>query len=134
MPAARMTATLPMPALARRESVSAYSAPTATVGSALRAVVARAKEIRSSPLWQKAFAGSRKDRRYYDIVEDTMHPEITHRYLMITDQHGHAGTIQPFFVTSIDMNSGAPTFGTPEQNPGSRPFAASGRGSCGRAC
>jgi hypothetical protein len=28
-----------------------------------------------------------------------MHPEITHRYLMITDQLSQAGTVQPFFVT-----------------------------------
>jgi predicted N-acyltransferase len=88
--------TIPMPALA----------PAATVGPVLRAFVAKAKEIRSTPLWKKAFAGRRKDHRYYDIVEDTMHPEITHRYLMITDQHGHAGTVQPFFVTSIDMTEG----------------------------
>ena len=77
-----------------------------TVGQALRAFVAMGKEIRLSPLWQRAFAGRRKDHRYYNIVEDTMHPEITHRYLMITDQHGHAGTVQPFFVTSIDMTEG----------------------------
>jgi hypothetical protein len=102
----RLTATMPMPALARRESVSKYSAPATSVGQALRAVVAKRNEIRLSPLWQKAFAGSRKDRRYYDIVEDTMHPEITHRYLMITDQDGRAGTVQPFFVTSVDMTEG----------------------------
>ncbi len=99
-----MAATMPMPAPARRQG--RYAAPAAKVGSALRAVVAMGKEIRQSPLWKKAFAGKRKDHRYYDIVEDTMHPEITHRYLMITDQHGHAGTVQPFFVTSIDMTEG----------------------------
>jgi hypothetical protein len=67
-------------------------APTAAVGAALRAFVARGKEVRLSPLWKQAFAGKRKDHRYYDIVEDTMHPEITHRYLMITDQLSQAGS------------------------------------------
>jgi hypothetical protein len=75
-------------------------------GKPLRYAVALRDEVRASALWQKAFARSRKDRRYYDIVEDTMHPEITHRYLMITDQAGHAGSVQPFFVTSIDMCEG----------------------------
>jgi hypothetical protein len=101
-----MTATVALPALARRQSASQYSAPSATVVSSLRSFVAMRKEIQSSPLWQKAFAGCRKDRRYYDIVEDTMHPEITHRYLMITDQSGRAGTVQPFFITSIDLTEG----------------------------
>lgn len=96
-----MTATLAMPG-----SAGAPSAAKASVGSAVRAFVAKGKEIRHSPLWKRAFAGKRKDHRYYDIVEDTMHPEITHRYLMMTDQHGHAGSVQPFFVTSIDMAEG----------------------------
>src|ERR1700760_1607058 len=93
-----MTATIAMPAPVK--------APTAAVGAALRAFVARGKEVRLSPLWKQAFAGKRKDHRYYDIVEDTMHPEITHRYLMITDQLGQSGIVQPFFVTSIDMCEG----------------------------
>lgn len=100
------TATVPMPALARRQGAVQYTAPAAAVGQSLRAFVAMSKDIRLSPLWQKAFAGCRKDRRYYDIVEDTMHPEITHRYLMITDQNGRAGTVQPFFITSIDLTEG----------------------------
>ena len=96
-----MTATIAVP--------PSVQAPTAAVGAALRAFVARGKEIRLSPLWKQAFAGKRKDYRYYDIVEDTMHPEITHRYLMITDQLSQAGTVQPFFVTSIDMAEGVST-------------------------
>ena len=106
-------------------------APTAAVGAALRAFVARGKEIRLSPLWKQAFAGKRKDHRYYDIVEDTMHPEITHRYLMITDQLSQAGTVQPFFVTSIDMAEGV---SAERRNPGSTPSAACGRVSCARGC
>ena len=93
-----MTATVAIPTPVR--------APAAAVGAALRAFVARGKEIRLSPLWKRAFAGKRKDHRYYDIVEDTMHPEITHRYLMITDQVSQHGSVQPFFVTSIDMAEG----------------------------
>ena len=96
-----MTATIAVPPSAQ--------APTAAVGAALRAFVAGGKEIRLSPLWKQAFAGKRKDYRYYDIVEDTMHPEITHRYLMITDHLSQAGTVQPFFVTSIDMAEGVST-------------------------
>src|SRR5687768_774270 len=93
-----VTATIAMPNPVRASSAS--------VGAALRAFVAKGKEIRLSPLWKRAFAGKRKDHRYYDIVEDTMHPEITHRYLMITDQLTQAGSVQPFFVTAIDMAEG----------------------------
>ena len=75
-------------------------------GKSLRYAVALKDEVRASALWQKAFAKARKDSRYYDIVEDTMHPEITHRYLMVTDQHGHTGSVQPFFIHSIDMCEG----------------------------
>lgn len=93
-----VTATIVMPRPVRASSAS--------LGAALRAFVAKGKEIRLSPLWKRAFAGKRKDHRYYDIVEDTMHPEITHRYLMITDQLTQAGSVQPFFVTAIDMAEG----------------------------
>ena len=117
-----MTATIAVP--------PSVQAPAAAVGAALRAVVARGKDIRLSPLWKRAFAGKRKDHRYYEIVEDTMHPEITHRYLMITDQHSQAGTVQPFFVTSIDMAREW----APASNPGSTLSAAPGRASCARGC
>src|SRR6516225_1072954 len=30
--------------------------------------------------WQDAFASQHKDRRYYEIVEDTLHPEFDYRY------------------------------------------------------
>ena len=94
-----------LPALAGGRRIDWRSAASAA-GKRLRYVVALRDEVRASPLWQQAFAKSRKDRRYYDIVEDTMHPEITHRYLMISDSHGHAGSVQPFFVHAIDMCEG----------------------------
>ena len=101
-----MATTLAVPSLPWGTRISWRSAASATAGRRLRYFVALRDQVRASPLWQKAFARSRKDRRYYDIVEDTMHPEITHRYLMITDSQGQAGSVQPFFVTSIDMAEG----------------------------
>jgi hypothetical protein len=100
-----MAATIPLPALPGRRRINWRRAASAA-GKPLRYFVALRDEVRGSALWQKAFAKARKDSRYYDIVEDTMHPEITHRYLMITDNHGDAGSVQPFFITSVDMCEG----------------------------
>jgi len=100
-----MTATMSMPATGWGKRFAWRKAASSTAGKSLSYFVALRDQVRATPLWQNAFAKARKDRRYYDIVEDTMHPEITHRYLMITDQHGH-GSVQPFFITSIDMAEG----------------------------
>lgn len=58
-------------------------------------------ELASHPAWQRAFANERKDRRFYEIVEETLHG-FEHRYLALRD-----GVIQPFFVIDQDVLEGS---------------------------
>ena len=53
-----------------------------------------------------------KDRRYYELVEDTIHEEFDYRYFVVRDQTGEICAIQPFFVLDLDLLTGAkPVFG-----------------------
>jgi hypothetical protein len=62
--------------------------------------------------WQSAFASQHKDHRYYEIVEDTIHPEFDYLYLAIRDRQGESRAIQPFFILDLDILVGVcPYFG-----------------------
>ena len=67
--------------------------------------VASRREIDGSPLWSRAFAGERKDRRYYELVEDTLNG-FAFGYLVVEDG-GVARAIQPYFVIDQDLTAGA---------------------------
>jgi hypothetical protein len=56
--------------------------------------------------WQSAFSLQRKDRRYYEIVEDTLHPEFVYRYVVVKDGAGVTRSIQPCFVLDLDLAAG----------------------------
>jgi hypothetical protein len=56
--------------------------------------------------WQRAFAGKRKDRRYYELVEDTIRQGFDYRYFAIEDEHGEVIAIQPFFLLDQDLVAG----------------------------
>ena len=56
--------------------------------------------------WQDAFASQHKDRRYYEIVEDTLHPEFDYRYFAIRNPMGDITAIQPFFILDQDILAG----------------------------
>ena len=58
-------------------------------------VVAR-DDLQRCPRWQVAFANERKDHRYYELVEDTLHPEFDYRYFVIKDAVGQVCAVQPF--------------------------------------
>src|SRR6202521_2837057 len=57
--------------------------------------------------WASAFASERKDRRFYELVEDTIHPESDYRYFVIKDGSGEIRAIQPFFILDQDLLVGA---------------------------
>src|ERR1700719_1163635 len=60
-------------------------------------------QLRDCRHWQSAFASQHKDHRYYEIVEDTVHPEFDYWYFAIRDHQGEIQAIQPFFV--LDQRS-----------------------------
>ena len=68
-------------------------------------VVTRA-ELASYAHWAHAFSGERKDRRYYELVEDTIQQGFDYRYFVIRDAGGEACSIQPFFLLDQDLLAG----------------------------
>jgi hypothetical protein len=62
--------------------------------------------------WANAFGSEAKDRRYYELVEDTIHEEFDYRYFVVRNRDGEICAIQPFFVLDLDLLVGAkPRFG-----------------------
>ncbi len=68
-------------------------------------VMSRA-EIQDSAAWGRAFAGQRKDRRYYELVEDTLKEGFDYRYFVLTGEGGKVHAIQPFFLLDQDLLAG----------------------------
>ncbi|MES5484439.1 GNAT family N-acetyltransferase [Bradyrhizobium sp. INPA03-11B] len=69
-------------------------------------------DLEHCPRWQFAFANERKDHRYYELVEDTLHPEFEYGYFVIRDAVDQAYAVQPFFLMDLDLLAGAsPRFG-----------------------
>jgi hypothetical protein len=53
--------------------------------------------------WSNAFATCRKDRRFYELVEDTICPAFEYRYFALRDEAGQVRAIQPFFLLDQDV-------------------------------
>lgn len=64
------------------------------------------RELQQCPQWQRAFASQHKDSRYYEIVEDTIHPEFHYLYFAVRDCGGAIRAIQPFFILDQDVLTG----------------------------
>ncbi len=63
-------------------------------------------QIQGMPEWAHAFAGLRKDRRYYELVEDTIHQGFEYRYFALSDEYRQVRAIQPFFIADQDLLAG----------------------------
>ena len=62
--------------------------------------------------WSNAFSSEAKDRRYYELIEDTIHQEFEYRYFIVRDWRGEICAIQPFFILDQDLLVGTkPLFG-----------------------
>jgi hypothetical protein len=68
-------------------------------------IVARA-DLAAHPEWALAFDAQLKDQRYYEMAEDTLHPEFEHRYIVFRDSRGAVTSIQPFFILHQDILAG----------------------------
>jgi hypothetical protein len=64
------------------------------------------RELQNCSHWQRAFALQHKDHRYYEIVEDTIHPEFDYHYFAIRNCQGEIQAIQPFFILDQDILAG----------------------------
>jgi hypothetical protein len=69
-------------------------------------IVSRIEAMQSSH-WANAFGSQAKDRRYYELVEDTIHEEFEYKYFIVRDRTGEVCAIQPFFILELDLLVGA---------------------------
>src|SRR5215831_14299342 len=61
---------------------SCHEKPERPVDASRVHVMSR-RQLQDCRRWRGAFASQHKDRRYYEIVEDTIHPEIDYWYFAI---------------------------------------------------
>jgi peptidoglycan biosynthesis/recognition FemAB-like protein len=67
--------------------------------------IATRDEIAASTHWRTAFAGERKDHRYYELIEDTLKGEFNYGYLAI-ESDGVIRAVQPYIVVDQDLLAG----------------------------
>jgi hypothetical protein len=65
------------------------------------------RELQTCAYWQQAFRSQHKDHRYYDVLNDTIHPEFRYLYFALEDANGNICSVQPFFVLDQDILAGA---------------------------
>lgn len=75
--------------------------PGAPLG--VRVDIATRSDLEGCRHWLHAFSHARKDRRYYELVEDTIRQGFDYRYFMIKDGSGNVCAIQPFFLLDQDL-------------------------------
>lgn len=63
-------------------------------------------DLEASDIWAGAFRTLRKDRRYFELIEDTVCPEFTYRYFTIKDEQGRTRAVQPYFLLDQDLLTG----------------------------
>lgn len=71
--------------------------------------IASRNQIAGSSYWQTAFAGERKDRRYYELVEDTLKNRFDYGYFVF-ESDGAVSAIQPYFLVDQDLLAGMTGF------------------------
>jgi|HubBroStandDraft_1064217.scaffolds.fasta_scaffold00732_12 hypothetical protein len=93
------------PSLERREASrpTGPSAGNAVARPAGSITVISRSDLAHCPQWRLAFAGKRKDRRFYELVEDTIPEGFDYRYFAIRDEQGEICAVQPFFLLDQDL-------------------------------
>jgi hypothetical protein len=77
-------------------------------GGATVRIASRA-EVTRLPRWSRAFAGERKDHRFYELLEDTLTDGFRYRYLVV-ESGGAVRAIQPCFIVDQDLLGGMSGF------------------------
>ena len=72
-----------------------------------RVEIVTRREVMQSRHWVNAFSLEAKDRRYYELIEDTIHDEFDYRYFVVRDAAGEICAAQPCFVLDQDLLVGA---------------------------
>ena len=61
------------------------------------------EEIARCRRWPRAFAGERKDSRYYEIVSRGIRQDFDYNYFALRDADGEVRAVAPFFVLDQDL-------------------------------
>src|SRR5271165_5666433 len=64
-------------------------------------------EVRACSRWEYAFAGQRKDYRYFELLEDTIDQGFDYGYFVLKDAYAQVRAIQPFFINDQDLLEGS---------------------------
>src|SRR5262245_17377403 len=65
-------------------------------------------ELQNCGAWRRALQSKCKDRRYYEIVEETLECGFEHYYLVLEDTSGNTRAIQPVFFVRQNLVEGVP--------------------------
>src|SRR5665213_117060 len=68
--------------------------------------IASRLEVMHCPHWANVFGSEAKDRRYYELVEDTIHEDFDFKYFILRKSNGEICAIQPFFSLDLDLLTG----------------------------
>jgi predicted N-acyltransferase len=83
-----------------------FGLPRFAAGPCGRVVILSRADLANCSHWQNAFARERKDRRFYELVEDTIQTGFAYGYLAIQDREGIVQAVQPFFILEQDLLAG----------------------------
>jgi predicted N-acyltransferase len=64
------------------------------------------RQLDEVPEWRQMFAGSCKDRRYYELTADTLTDGFEYEFLLIEDGSGAVRGIQPVFLVQQNICEG----------------------------
>src|SRR5579863_1276000 len=68
--------------------------------------IASRSEVSVLPHWRSAFAAERKDRRYYELLEDTLTDQFKYGYLVVRNGM-NVCAVQPYFILDQDLAAGS---------------------------
>jgi predicted N-acyltransferase len=71
--------------------------------------IASREEVTRLHRWSRAFAGERKDHRFYELLEDTLTDGFSYGYLVV-ENGGDVRAIQPCFIVDQDLLGGISGF------------------------
>jgi uncharacterized protein DUF4118/peptidoglycan biosynthesis/recognition FemAB-like protein len=88
-------------------TIARFAEPARVASSRASVEVVSRSEAMQYRHWTNAFGAEAKDRRYYELVEDTIHKEFDYRYFVVRGWNGEICAIQPFFILDLDLLVGA---------------------------
>ncbi|HEY4757668.1 MAG TPA: hypothetical protein VIH43_03850, partial [Chthoniobacterales bacterium] len=65
-------------------------------------------QLQNCEPWKRAFQNKCKDYRYYEIVEETLECGFEHYYLLLEDESGNVGSVQPIFFVRQNLVEAVP--------------------------